>query len=143
MKKLHYTKNATEEKIVESISNPDGFREDPHLISVYSATLNLDDFEEEETTDTLTPRKDTFLKRVADGIDKDNSIHAERFEHIKNKILEKVKETKTRQRTYSGSSMASLASRGSRGSSLKRSNSGGQNGNSPTRAKTGIPVSKK
>ena len=56
-RKLIYTRNATEQKIVESISNPDGFREDPHLISVYSATLNLDDFEEEETTDTLTQGK--------------------------------------------------------------------------------------
>ena len=56
-RKLIYTRNATEQKIVESISNPDGFRDDPHLISVYSATLNLDDFEEEETTDTLTQGK--------------------------------------------------------------------------------------
>ena len=29
------------------------------------------------------------LKRVADGIDKENSVHAERYEHIKNQILER------------------------------------------------------
>ena len=48
MKKLHYTKNATEQKIVESISNPEFFREDPHLISVYTTTLNIEDLETEK-----------------------------------------------------------------------------------------------
>ena len=38
--KLQYTKNATEQKMVEAISNPNYYRDDPHLISVYSATLN-------------------------------------------------------------------------------------------------------
>ena len=139
MKKLHYTKNATKQKIVESISNPEFFREDPHLISVYTATLNIEDFETEEASDTMTPKKDDFLKKVEDSIDKNNSIQKERYLHIKNQILERVKETKSRRRTFSGSSIASQSSRGSRSSSLKRGNSDGQTGKSPTRLKTGIP----
>ena len=38
IRKLNYTKKATEQKVAEVISNPDFFREDPHLISVNSAT---------------------------------------------------------------------------------------------------------
>ena len=141
-RKLNFTKNATEQKILESISNKDFFRDDPHLISVYSATLNLEDFEEEEAGDTLTPKKDNFLKKVEDSIDKDDSTQTERYLHIKNQILEKVKASKNRQRTFSGSSTTSVGSRGSKGSGLKRTLSGGQDGKSPNRMKSGIPALK-
>ena len=87
----------------------------------------------------MTPKKDDFLKKVEDSIDKNNSVQKERYLHIKNQILERVKETKSRRRTFSGSSIASQSSRGSRSSSLKRGNTDGQTGKSPTRLKTGIP----
>ena len=138
IKKLNYTKNATEQKIAEAISNPDFFRDDPHLVSVYTATLNMDDFDVAETTDDLLPKNDNFLKKV-ESIDQSNSTHTERYQHFKNQILEKVKSTKNRQRTFSGSSVTSQASRSS---GRKRVSSGGQNGKSPTRVKSGIPAPK-
>ena len=139
IKKLNYTKNATEQKIAEAISNPDFFRDDPHLVSVYTATLNMDDFDVAETTDDLLPKNENFLKKVEESIDQSNSTHTERYQHFKNQILEKVKSTKNRQRTFSGSSVTSQASISS---GRKRVSSGGQNGKSPTRVKSGIPAPK-
>ena len=137
VKKLNYTKNATEQKIGEVISNPDFFREDPYLVSVYTATLNLDDFDFESggaEEDELDPKKVNFLKKVEENIDKNNSEQNERYNHFRNQILEKVKMSKGRQRSLSTSSQIS------KGSSRKRNNSGGQSGKSPTRIRTGIPA---
>ena len=136
IKKLNYTKNATEQKIGEVISNPDFFREDPYLVSVYAATLNLEEFDSGEAGEDVLAPKENFLKKVEENIDKNNSEQNERYNHFRNQILEKVKMSKSRQRTLSTSSQTS------RGSSRKRNNSGGQSGKSPTRQKTGIPALK-
>ena len=136
IKKLNYTKNATEQKIGEVISNPDFFREDPYLVSVYAATLNLEEFDCGEAGEDVLAPKENFLKKVEENIDKNNSEQNERYNHFRNQILEKVKMSKSRQRTLSTSSQTS------RGSSRKRNNSGGQSGKSPTRQKTGIPALK-
>ena len=138
-KKLNYTKNATEQKMAEAISNTEFYRDDPHLISVYSATLNLEDFENEETSDTLQPRNDNFMKKVEESIDTNDTVQNERYLHIKNQILDRVKTSKTRQRTLSGGSITSQSSRDSRSSSMKRGNPSGQDGRSPTRHRSGIP----
>ena len=140
-KKLQYTKNATEQKMVETISNPNYYRDDPHLISVYSATLNTEDFdfEEEENEAALTPKDENFLKKVEDSLDKNDAIQAERYSHTKNQILERVKLTKSRQRTFSNSSVGSLSSIVSTGSS-KRKNSGSQNDLSAKGKKSALPV---
>ena len=133
-RKLTYTKKATEQKLIESISN-----QDPHLKSVYSATLNVEyfDFEEEaDSSDSIKPKSNNFLKDVEDGLDKDNSVQSERYQHIKNQILENVKTRMTRRRTQSTSS--SIGSQGG----LKRSHPGDQDGKSPTRVKTQIPLPK-
>ena len=138
-RKLTYTKKATEQKLIESISNQEFFREDPHLISVYSATLNVEDFdfeEEADSSDSIKPKSNNFLKDVEDGLDKDNSVQSERYQHIKNQILENVKTRMTRRRTQSTSS--SIGSQGG----LKRSHPGDQDGKSPTRVKTQIPLPK-
>ena len=44
-KKLIFTRKATEERIFETISNKESYREDPLLIAVLSATLNEDEFD--------------------------------------------------------------------------------------------------
>ena len=135
-RKLNYTKNATEQKMAEANFKPG---DDPHLISVYSATLNLEDFENEETSYTLHPRNDNFMKKVEESIDTNDTVQNERYLHIINQILDTVKTSKTRQRTLSGGSITSQSSRDSRSSSMKRGNPSGQDGRSPTRHRSGIP----
>ena len=138
-RKLNHTKKATEQKLVEAISNQEFYREDPHLISVYSATLNVEDFDFEGDTDspdTITPKSNNFLKAVEDNLDKTDSVQTERYQHIKSQILDIVKARMTRQRTFSTSS--SIGSQ----SSQKRSHPGDLDGKSPTRARTQIPLLK-
>ena len=132
-KKLIFTKNATEQKILETISNKEYYRDDPHLIGVYSATLNIEDFESDDANEILTPKKDNFLKRVEENIDKNDAVQTERYAHIKNQILDRVKASKTRTRSLSN------CSNSSRSSSQNRSNSTEYEGSSPIRHKSGIP----
>ena len=114
-RKINFTKNATEQRLLESIANPEGFVSDPLLIGVYSATLNEEDFEfdddkEEEMVDEEEKdrsRRNTFMKAMEQKIDKENSDQRERLQIVRNQILEKVKATKlsrTRSRSNSGAS---------------------------------------
>ena len=124
-KKLIFTRNVTEQKLLENISNPDFYRDDPHLVNVYTATLNEDEFEFEEASDdhkeelensksedNLRSRKDKFLTGVENNLDKSNpqhSVQIERLAHIKNQVIERVKTTKInkfRSRTSSSNSGA-------------------------------------
>ena len=113
--KIKFTKNATEQRLLESIANPEGFISDPLLIGVYSATLNEEDFEfdddkEEEVVDEEEKdrsRRNTFMKAMEQKIDNENSDQRERLQIVRNQILEKVKATKlsrTRSRSNSGAS---------------------------------------
>ena len=104
LRKLDFTKNATEQRLLDSISNPDGFIADPVLIGVYSATLDeeeiiLDDAKEtdlenvvEDSVDRKS-RRDNFLRSMEEKIDSTNPEYKERFIVIKNQIIEKVKAT--------------------------------------------------
>ena len=149
-RKLTFTKNATEQRLLDSISNPDGFIADPVLIGVYSATLDEKEIKFEDSkgeTDSEVAaedskggrsRMDNFLQSMEEKLDPSNSEHKERFMVIKNQIIEKVKHTQhSRERSRSGSI-------GSRGDSKKRDLSSESKiqepGKSPVRARTsGIP----
>ena len=112
--KLNFTKRATEQVIVESISDPKGFIEDPVLIGVYSATLNEDeiDIDDNEDTEDSRSRCDTFLKSMKEKIDPSDPQQLERYNQVKNKILEKVKASKSsRSRSRSVSSVTSTSSK--------------------------------
>ena len=119
IRKLNFTKTATEQKLVDSISNPDGFHADPILIGVYSATLDEDEFDFDENKETATliegrSRKEIFLKSMEEKIDPKNKEHQERFMEIKNQVLEKVKATQISRARSRSVSMSS------RGNSQKR-----------------------
>ena len=106
--KLNFTKKATENSLVENISNPNGYVEDPVLIGVYSATLNEDEIDEQEEDAKVEndgrSRKENFLRSMEEKINLDNPDHKERYLQVKNKILEKVKTTKvSRSRSRSNS----------------------------------------
>lgn len=80
-KKLLYTRNVTEQKLLENISDPIFFRNDPHLVSVNSVTLDEDEFEDiEEINDSVSDlairsRGDTFLANVESKLNKDDPQH--------------------------------------------------------------------
>ena len=120
-KKLLYTRNVTEQKLLENISDPTFFRNDPHLVSVYSVTIdeeefnNLEDENDAEESGPIRSRKDKFLANVENKLNKEDpqhSVQLERLDHIKNLVLEKVKltlDTKTRTRSGSNGSKRRLS----------------------------------
>ena len=121
LRRISFTKKVTEQKLLDSISNQDGFDADPTLIGVYSATLDEDDFDFEDGNNLKVDagqedrsRKGAFLKGMEEKLEPGNKEHKERFLDLKNKILENVKAAKhSRERSRSGSVA-------SRGGSLKR-----------------------
>jgi hypothetical protein len=148
LRKLSFTQKATEQRLLDSIANSEGFHADPILIGVYSATLDEEEFEfdedaenkDNETSDGGRSRKEAFLKSMEDKLDPKNLVHAERFLEVKNQILEKVKATQlSRARSRSWS-------RGSRGGSLKRDLSreslSSVSGRSPVRPRTSVTPKK-
>ena len=107
-------------------------------MGVYSATLNEDDFEIDETSKEIRSRKDHFLKSIEEKIDSSSTDQKERFIQVKNQILEKVKTTKvSRIRSRSGSTFGSQSNR-------KRSHSGGKDdARVKSRPRTQLPVMSK
>lgn len=119
-KKISLTRRATEQKILENISNNEFYKEDPHLVVVLSATMNEEEFDyveedpdqtnESEASGKLThrSRKDKFLSSIEDKVDPDkNPLTQERLDSIKNQVLERIKSAKlnrNRSRTDSVSS---------------------------------------
>ena len=91
--------------IVENISDK-SYREDPHLVSVLSTTLNEDEFdfgdEDGNGDDTniddgnRKSRRDTFLEAVEAEVDKTNPVQIERLQQVRLKVLDHLKETKIR-----------------------------------------------
>ena len=134
LKKIAFTQKATEQRLLESIENTDGFFADPVLIGVYSATLEEDKIDLETSENERMSRKETFLKSMEEKLDPKNQEHNERFQVIKNQILEKVKATqisRSRSRSWSKGSMKRELSTESLSS---------VSGNSPVQARTsGIP----
>ena len=102
-KKLLFARNVTEQKLFENISDPNFFRDEPHLVQVYTATLNEDEILDpreihEEDKDEKSPRsrKDKFLSNVSMHLkesDPNHSLQLERLDHIKEQVFEKVKQT--------------------------------------------------
>ena len=105
-KKLSFTRRATEQKIIDNISNEDFYREDPHLVCVLSATLdeeefdlvgNTEDIKDEPIDDlklTHRSRKDQFMSSIENKVDKSSATQQERLLYVKNQVLDKIKSTK-------------------------------------------------
>ena len=98
-----FARNVTEQKLFENISDPNFFRDEPHLVQVYTATLNEDEILDpreihEGDKDEKSPRsrKDKFLSNVSMHLkesDPNHSLQLERLDHIKEQVFEKVKQT--------------------------------------------------
>ena len=110
-KKLEFTKNATEQILVDSIIS-DGYKgADNIIIEAYSATLDEDEIEIDEAgTGNTRSRKDIFLS-MKSKLNLENEEQSYRFNEVKNLVLEKVKHTKnSRMRSRSGCSVFSNGS---------------------------------
>lgn len=121
-KKINYTRKATEQRILENISNNEFYRDDPLLVAVLSATLNDEEFEFENSQENMDAilsnsspklerksRKDLFMSSIEAKIDINDSTQTERFSHIKNQVIEKIKTSKIRRSMSSTSSKRRLS----------------------------------
>ena len=114
-KKLSFTRRATEQKILDNITNEEFYREDPHLVCVLSATLNEEEFEFVEDDPNIKEespaspklvhrsRKDKFLSSIEDKVDQNDSVTQERLSHFKNQVLDRIKSRKNRRHSISSS----------------------------------------
>ena len=106
-KKLNFAQRITEQKILENISE-ESYREDPHLVTVLSTTLDednldLDNRDDDDESPTVSPssgtvrsRKEKFLESLEHKLDKENHIQQERLQHLKLKVINHLKVTKER-----------------------------------------------
>ena len=67
-----------------------------HLACSQAATLNDEEFELDEETDTVIPKGKAagFMKKVEEFLDKDDNMQTERFDEMTRMILEQMKTTK-------------------------------------------------
>ena len=106
-KKIEFTKKCTEDRIMENISDKDGYRDEPFLVALLSTTLDEDDLDLENLGESLVKserfsRKDHFvLSSLESIIDQSDELLLERISHVKNQVLEKIKLTKRRQSSTS------------------------------------------
>jgi len=101
-KKINFTKNVTEKQLEAAIENPEVLEENPTLISLYSATLNENDFQIEDDSENLIPVQPDFLKSFEDLVDPNDSKQTACLNSMKNQILHKVKISKiSRERSVS------------------------------------------
>ena len=150
-KKILYARNVTEQKLYENLEDPAFFQEDPHLVSLYSATLNEDeiitDIGDSNSNDgdddsKIRSRKDKFFANVEKKLDTNDPRHSlqlERLDNLKNQVLEKIKIThNNKMRPRTGSSAKRRLSL-SLNDETDRSHSRPRTG-SPTSATTPAPT---
>ena len=93
-KKINFTNKVTEEQLLAALDNPNSLSENPHLVSVYSATLNEDDFELDEKQEIVKPIKEEFFKNLEEKINSADASQIDRLNILKNQVLEKVEVSK-------------------------------------------------
>ena len=122
-RKLSFTRRATEQKILDNISNEEFYKEDPHLVCVLSATLE-EEFEllqEDDLGGVKTEpsdyqlvhrsRKDQFLSSIEDKVNKENTLQVDRLSHIKTQVLDRIRSTKIKRLMARSDSASSSVSK--------------------------------
>ena len=122
-RKLSFTRRATEQKILDNISNEEFYKEDPHLVCVLSATLE-EEFEllqEDDLGGVKTEpsdyqlvhrsRKDQFLSSIEDKVNKENTLQVDRLSHIKTQVVDRIRSTKIKRLMARSDSASSSVSK--------------------------------
>ena len=93
-RRLSVSRKANEQKMAGLVKSGLNWSEDSaHLACSQAATLNEDDFRLDGDDDRVVPKKDDFMKKIEDCIDKSDKLQVERFEEMKKLILEQMKKT--------------------------------------------------
>ena len=95
-RRLSVSRKANEQKMVSLIKTGSNWTEDSaHLACSHAATLNDEEFELDEVTDTVIPKEkmSSFMKKVEDFLDKEDKMQKERFDEMTRLILEQMKTT--------------------------------------------------
>ena len=99
-RKLNLARKVTEERLKECLPVPSFENEHSQVLIMLMSTLIDDDsFELDPDTDTLSPRADIF-KDIEDSCAKEEGgeVMRERLEVVKNKLVERVRESAVRSR---------------------------------------------
>ena len=99
-KKINFARRVTEERLKECLPIPN-FEADHSkvLITLMSTLVDEENFEMDPNTETFQP-KDDFLREVEESIDRssDEQVVKQRLELVKNKLVERFKESKSKGR---------------------------------------------
>ena len=110
-KKLLHVEKVASQKVVESMPGASFDEESNHLAMLLATVLEKDDFSYNKETDKVEPKESVdFLKIIKDNCG-DIKNSKEKLEVIENKVLEKLKRTLNRERSFS--SAGSVCSRSS------------------------------
>ena len=136
-KKLSFARTVTEQRLKECLPVPSF--EDDHssvLITLMSTLLEENAFEIDSETDTLKPKED-LLKDIEESFEENtDTVIKERLNLVRNKLLERVRDSVTKSRERRLSISSSVGSQDGR----KRRNST-ELGNDPVRSKESSPIS--
>ena len=97
--KIKFARKVTEERLRECLPVPSFEKEHSSvLVTLMSTLIDEDSFELDPATNTLNPKTD-FLKHIEESIGQvsgDPEIAKQRLNNVKNKLVERVRETATR-----------------------------------------------
>ena len=136
LNKLKFARKVTEKSLAESLPETPSDQKS-HLIVLYSSLLNEDEFEFDLATDSLK-HKEGFLKEVEENCDISDPKNQENITLLKNRVLQRIKETKERRI----SRRDSISTNGSRSDSKKRISKEINPGGDTIRHRAKSPVSK-
>ena len=95
-RRLSVSRQANEQKLVSLLQTGANWTEDSaHLACCLSASINEDEFEIDEATDTVRAKNRNFnlLKKVEEHLDPSDKIQQERLDEMRRMILERIKKT--------------------------------------------------
>ena len=95
-RRLSVSRKANEQKMVGLIKTGSNWSEDSaHLACSHAATLNDEEFELDDTTDSVKHKNKNFdfMKKVEENLDINDKLQQERLEEMRHLILEQMKTT--------------------------------------------------
>ena len=132
LKKLEHVEKVASQRIVESMPLANFDEHSNHLAMLLATVLQKEDFEYDIATDKVEPRSASeFLKRIEENCG-DIPDKSEKLDVIRNKVLEKMKRTLRRERSFSTSgSVCSISSRSSSKTRLRSEGDEAENETAP------------
>ena len=113
LKKLKHVEKVASQRIVESMPGSNFDSDSDHLAMLLATVLERDDFEYNTESDKVEPKSNSdFLKQIEENSG-DLPDKEDKMTLVCNKVLDKMKRTLQRERSFTSGSVSSVYSRSS------------------------------